>query len=249
MKNNRKSTIAVISLLSIICILLIGIMISIMTKGGIIIAKNNDNNISIGEITTYDESFELGPNANISIDSDYGNIEIIESDSNKVRVVGESAELLPIEVNITGNTLNINRKEEVSIYFGGLKSFKGTITLYIPKNTAHNIKIETDYGDIISKSAINGFFDFETDYGHIVINEINGKFKLSTDCGNIEITNANITDNSSAKTDLGNIDITKTNPVRIDAESELGNNKINGSDSSSNIELNLHTDMGNITIN
>lgn len=249
MKNSRNTTIAIISLLSIICVLLTGIMIFFLTKGGIIIAKNNEGNISIGEITSYDESFELDRNANIRIDSNYGNIEILESDSDKIRVVGESAELLPIQVNVTGNTLTISRKEKRTIYFGGLKNFEGNITIYVPKGAEHNIKIETDYGNIVSTSAIKGFFDFETDYGDIVINEVNGSFKLSTDCGNIEITHADITGNSSAETDLGNIDIAKTNPVRISAESELGKNQINGSDSSSDIELELSTDMGNITVN
>lgn len=244
MKRTKGASIVRIVLLSVVILLLLGIMVMGIAGKGYSIFKNNI------DTPMQSESFEfdISEIKSIEIDSDYGNIKLCESDTNKIIVEGVSSSEFELTAEKNGKTLEIEQDSRVySVFLGRIPKFETII--YLPKDFSGTIDIESDFGNITSDAELKGKFIFHTDCGNIELKSVAGKFDLSTDMGNIELDSAEILSSSSAQTDLGNIEIAKTNPVNITASTDLGSTNIYGSDSSSSVSLHAQTDMGNIKIN
>lgn len=246
MKRTKGTSIAIIVLLSVIILLLLGIMITGIAGAGYnlhIFTKDFD-------MPKQSETFEFDPTEikSIEIDSDYSNIELRESSTDKIIVEGGSSSTFGLTAELDGRTLEIDRNANITPVFSG-RSPKIETVIYLPKNFSGAIDIEADCGNITSDANLKGKFTFHADCGNIELESVAGEFDLSTDMGNIEIDNVQLDSDSIAQTDMGNIEIEKLNPVNIIADADLGSTKVYGSDSSSHIDLTAETDMGNIEIN
>ena len=112
--------------------------------------------------------------------------------------------------------------EEASIAQATLKDIKA--------DTVANLEADTNYGDIKISKAL--------DY-----------FKLDTNYGDIKIDELIITKDSSANTNYGDIKVGKTNAVKIEADTDLGDTKVNRNYHESNINLKLDTNLGDVKVN
>ena len=246
MRRNKGLIITMIVLLSVITLLLFIIMLAVIANSGLnfyMLTKDLDN-------TKYSETFEIDPTkvSKIEIESDFGNIELHETDGEKIIVEGNSSSVYVLEAELDGNTLEIERESKIKSIFFGRGTNLDTV-IYLPKDYISNIEIEADYGNVTSDAALNGTFRFHCDYGNIELDSISGGFDLSANLGNVEIKNAQITSNSTIETDMGNIEISKTNPVKIITDADFGNSSVHGSDDSSQITLTAESNMGTIKIN
>lgn len=162
----------------------------------------------------------------IKIDNNYGDVEI------------ESFE-----------KLNLNIKEDA----GDIKIEKANI-----------VNIDNNYGDIeineinegtIKESAgdvkiikVNSI-DVKNNYGDVKITEINEYVKVDSNAGDVKIQNLNITKDSLITTDVGSIKIEKTNDIRIDADSDVGEVKIRENNKNAEVTLKIENNVGDIKVN
>ena len=72
---------------------------------------------------------------------------------------------------------------------------------------------------------------------------------LSNDCGDIKVRSIVLNKNSYIENNFGDIKIESTNEIYINAQTNLGDVKINNNYQKSDITLTIKNDLGDITIN
>ena len=73
--------------------------------------------------------------------------------------------------------------------------------------------------------------------------------KIDADAGDVKINTLNITQNSNIEINAGDIKINQTNDIYIDAETDLGETKINNNNDKSEITLKIENNLGDIKVN
>ena len=229
--------------------------------------KGNDVNIgfksneSITEV--YDNTFE-NIFDEINIDSVASNIYIKNSYDNVIRVniKGNEAEFNVAEY---GNKLNIETSTKRCKIFCFHKRIS-SVTLYVPTSYSEKININNNYGDVeignlayanIEVSEDAGDVDItsvnnikvESKLGDIKINSVNSSLILVNNLGDIKVSNANLLMDSYIENNMGDIKIGNTNDLNIDADTNLGDVKINKNHRESRIRLRIKNDLGDIKIN
>lgn len=137
----------------------------------------------------------------------------------------------------------------------------GNIT--INNTSCKNLTIEADVGDITLGTCSSGTTDLEADVGNITasMSEL-GKSDIETDTGNIDISGCGFKD-IDVYNDVGNINFSTDSSLDnydIELASDIGSVRFNGikqkkhfyqsaSDTSVPYNINLETDLGNITFN
>lgn len=107
--------------------------------------------------------------------------------------------------------------------------------------------IEQSAGDIFIED-VNDVVA-ENNLGDIEIKNVNNYLKLLADCGDIEVDKINLTKDSIIENNLGKVKIGSTNEIKIVAETDLGDVKINENYKKSNITLEIKNDCGDIIVN
>lgn len=247
-KNNKGLIITIIVLLCIVVIMLAGLMAYLLTiNSGINFAgfENKDKII-------YDESFDSSNVNNLIINSDCGDIDIKQSTDGEIRIVARGGKADKFSLNNTEGTITVNSKKDKAyntFSFYKLQNITQDIEIYLPDDCIEMLEINSSYGDVDIDSSINSQLKISCDYGDIQASRLYGTVTIQTDCGNIDIKEINITSNSSIITDLGDIDIGRTNDIRIDYETSLGDCDIKNNNTQSDIILTVKTDLGDIEIN
>lgn len=292
---NKKLTIFLIVILSIISIALIVFMIGLIN--GNFKFLNFKFNYKVSNELVLDEVYDNEFN-DISILSNASDIYIKQSSDEYIRVIiyGEKE-----------NTSVENQNEKLSIV-SKQKSctgfcFNNTIAkveVYIPKEYENSIEINNQYGDIRIDEFSNANIDIDEDcgdvtvisgkkvsidnnfgditldkadsadikesagnvkigdvfditvnnaYGDIEINRVNNYLNLSNDCGDIKVRSIVLNKNSYIENNFGDIKIESTNEIYINAQTNLGDVKINNNYQKSDITLTIKNDLGDITIN
>lgn len=85
--------------------------------------------------------------------------------------------------------------------------------------------------------------------GDITLGDVNASLDLQSTTGDIEITNANLTKNSSIKSGTGDVKIKKTSNCYIDAKTKIGDTKVNNNDRKSDNVLTITSRVGDIRVN
>lgn len=250
---NKKITIFLIVLLSLVSISLIIFMISLLS-GKLKIAKFQFGHKVSSELVlneTYDNKFK-----DISITSQASDIYIKKSSMDNVKVViyGDEENT---EVDVSENELVINSKEKSCIGF----CFNTTIAkieVYLPENYENNIKIVNNYGDIDVSKFLQATIDIEEDSGDV--NILGGDFvTVSNDYGDIKIDKANVIDIKQSSGDVkvktvneatilnnyGDIEITTVNNY-LDLSNDCGDIKIDNINLTQNSTI--KDDLGDIKI-
>lgn len=249
-KNNRGLIITLIILLCIAVLMLGGIMtfLILSNNGRNYIDMDFENHNKI----IYDESFDSSNIKKLTIRSDSGDIDIKHSTGNEIRVVarGGKAENFILENN--NNTITIDNKSQKRINknpFSNALSIYSDVDIYLPDDCLEKLEISSDYGDVDIENSVNSNLIIECEYGDISASGLFGTFDIHTDCGDIELNEINLTSNSSITTNLGDIEIKRTNDIRIDYDTSLGECEVKNNNSKSDIVLTAKTDLGDIEIN
>lgn len=253
----------IITLIVLLSILLISLTIGFIyvLKNPKIISSFKNNKMSSKKILDeeFENNFEL-----IDIESEYGNIEIKESDTDRFKLVVYSEGKATftnndstLKVKATSKTcdflcfnFNVN-KDRIIVYLPkdysknmDIKSNYGDIK--IEKFKDMNLLVESDYGDIHIESI--GAADLYFDYGDIEIDEVVNKLNIESDYGDVEIKKLFITENSKIEADYGDIEIGTTNEIYINAITDLGDVKINNNYRKADLRLTINVDLGDIKV-
>ena len=240
-KNNRGLIITVIILLVIIILLLTGLMVFVIASNGFENIEIPNNSISL------DEKYDSSAIDRLIVNTTGGEITVKKSDNNEIRITARGGKEKNFNVSSNDGTISIEYFEQRINFLGNMRL--PDIDIYLPEKVYESIEIISDIGDITLEGEINTNLKISCDVGDIKADNLYGSFDIHTDCGDIEIDSISITKNSSVDTDLGDIEIDRTNNIRIDYETSLGNCDIKNNNTESDIVLTAKTDLGDIEIN
>lgn len=278
MKMNKNKTIIVIILLSILCILLLGFMISVMC-GVLPIWKFNFGTTKVSDALAFEEVYDTSFQT-IDVDVSFGNIEVLPSNDNQVHVAIYSDYRL-FDVNDTKSSLAIIFSEKEGFHFSFPKS-RDLVRIYLPDTSNIKVSLVTDYGDVEVGSFPNTSFDVTANMGDISIDQADilsvhsdmgdvsvGEvcdLTVKSDLGDIEVTN--ITEKVSIDIDMGNVFIEELNLIQdakiilslgdleisnvtngyVDATTDLGDVDIKNNNREATYVLTVECDMGDVNI-
>lgn len=264
---NKPLIITLIVLLSIIAILLtVFLVLAIFGVEFPVFANNSFRNINKNII--FEQNYEPEYIEKIDIFSDAGNVKILETSENsiKVDIYGKSDRNLgDINFSNENGTLKfeIRGMRNKFINFGFSSN---DIIIYVPKEFLKEIKVKSNYGDVEIGEFENVSVDLKQDcgdidlgkaknatikssYGDVRISNILNKCDIDLSCGDVKIQNLQINEDSIIKNDLGDIKIEQTNDIFIDGKTDLGDEKIENSNRHSEITLTLKNSCGDIKVN
>ena len=251
---NKGLTIFLIVFLSVITLCITGIFVFILTNKSFSLFNNKSYLLSSNLIIdkSFDEEFD-----EININSKASEIEIINSDSNNIRVV------------VYGNDdkvslENYEKKLDITLNNKPCKGFCINnkiykIEVYIPSNYDKKLNISNDYGDIkigefnnlsASIKELAGDIDIKSldnadisnNYGDIKISKKAKKLDILEKSGDVEINEVNIV---KVINNYGDIEINKVNSF-LDIENNCGDIEINSITLEENSKI--KNDLGDIEI-
>lgn len=260
---NKPLIITLIVILSIIAILLTAYLVFALTTGNTFF-YNNYFGIGKTKNVIFDNVYQAKDIVNLEVISSAGDVNILESTDDNIRVMAYGRNSNDIEVSTNNGNLKVNFSEKVHfINFGfDIKD----IVIYVPKNYSNNMKIDINYGDLKIDNFENATVDIKQDcgdidiqtiknatikssYGNIKANTILNKCNIDLSCGDVKIQNLEINENSLIKNDLGDIKIENTNDIFIDAKVDLGDIKIDRNNRTAETVLQVENSCGDIKIN
>ena len=209
----------------------------------------------------YDSVFDT-----INIYSDAADIKLLNSDTNKTRVViyGEKDKNT---VEVSDNTLNIvSKNSKCKFLCFNMKMSK--VEIYVPNSIDSAFKyinIENKYGDVTIEKFGGYVIDIKSNYGDttidtcsklklvsnygdIKIEEVYGSFDIEENFGDVRIEKAILSSNSEIENDFGDVSINDTNEIYIDAKTSFGDVDINNNYKDSDVTLKIRNSFGDIKI-
>lgn len=253
MSNGIK--IALISILSIICIGIAVVMV--------VVIKNNWGDVGMNLIDSYEA--EIDSVDKIDIDVGSTNIEIKESSNDKILVEYYNSKDSNARIEYRDRKIIFNDTGKTDFHFFSIVRKK--VVIYVPKayigeieltlrsgNTNcetdlsnNNVRIKASSGNVQLEQT--GNVNITTSSGNIIIDEINQKANIKVSSGNVDINRVNIKENSEIIASSGNINISN-NECNCYVETEVSNGKVNvnKSDRKSDIVLKIKTSNGNIKV-
>ncbi|MCM1370584.1 MAG: DUF4097 domain-containing protein [Clostridium sp.] len=246
---NKKLTIFLIVLLSIICIALIVFMVMGMNdKTRFLFGHRVSTELVVDEI--YDKDFK-----EIYIKSNAGDISVLPTNDNFRVVVYGDKESTNVEEN--SDKLSVISKQQPCRFFCFNTSIQ-KIEVYVPQNYNGNIEIINNYGDIDIGDLNNAYINIEEDCGDVKV--INGyNVTISNNYGDIDVNKAEIL---NMKEKAGDIKIGYASDVTVDNNyGDIDINKVGNyldiTNNCGDIEINevnlnknsfIKDDLGNIKI-
>lgn len=112
---------------------------------------------------------------------------------------------------------------------------------------ANKANVKSSAGDVLIGEV--NIAEIDNNYGDIKIDKINKKATINDDCGDIKIRDLSIEENSTINNNLGDIRIENTNDIRIEAETSLGDKKVNNNNFKADVVLNISNSCGDIKVN
>ncbi len=280
-ENNNKNNKG-LSIIVVVIFIACAILTSMMVKFGKVIGKMITEKIhdSAGVQTInifdhidgdliFDKTYELDGKENINIRTVAANVIIKENNENNIKVAIYGKEGLEINANEDEKNLLIDFKDqdENHVFAMGINDFTNKMVIYLPRNYANSINIDTKYGNIDIGLDLNntsleidseyGNIDMkyiknakvECEFGNIQIEKVLNKIDLKTNYGNIMIEELDINEDSNIVTEYGNIEITKTSDIRIDTDVKFGEANVKNSKQDADVTLNIASQMGFIEVN
>ena len=275
---NKGLIIFLIILLAVVAILLTGFMIYLLS-GNHHFGNINFGGSSVSSELVFDKTYEeVFDNISINSDAGEIYIKNSNTDEVIVNIYGDTKRLTVKdnkELNITyvakkcvGFCFNVE-KSKIVIYLP--KDYDGKISIenrygnaIIDSFLNADMDIRHNFGDI----EIDGLKDGEivNDCGDIEIGTINkanvhNKFgnieiksvlyslDIEADCGDIDIDKISLEEDSKISNNMGNIDLGKTNDIKIDAHTSLGEIRVKNNNSHADVLLEIDNSCGDITVN
>ena len=277
-KMNKTKTSVLIILLSILCIILIGLMIAFIS-GVIPIWKFNIDNDKVSKHLVYEKVYNSELQS-IDIDIMLGNVEVLPSSDDNIHLsIYSDYELY--EVSDTSSSLVVNFQEEEGFHFNFSK-VGDKVEIYIPEDSGISFDISVDKGAVEVGNFLNSSFDITADMGDVDVD--GGKFidvnsdmgdifigkvsrlnaeldlgdlevetvteavDISCDMGNVSINEVHLLKDSAITLSLGDLDINNLSGVYVDAKTDLGDVDVKDNNRNASYTLTIKNDMGDISI-
>lgn len=276
---NKSSIITLIVVLSILAIGVIGLLVMLLTNNIRFHGLFSNINFSTSKTIIHDEYYENRYNLidiNNSLGDIY--LFNSEDERIHVVVYGEE-DMLSIEDNESlnikykgkscfGFCFN-NQAAKIEVYIPTDYDKKIQV-----ENSAGNIKVndfpsaildidsdlgDTKIGNIKELNIVSDAGDIdvnsvnrikaENNLGDIKIDKVTEYLDIEDDCGDIKIKNIDIKESSRITNNMGDIKIGQTNDIRIESKVSLGKEKVNDSNSKSDIVLDIKNSCGDIEVN
>ncbi|MED4552759.1 DUF4097 family beta strand repeat-containing protein [Lysinibacillus capsici] len=226
-------------------------LIGYFSGGRWLILKDSEGLYVPSNTKLISQSHALDAFTSINIVNDYGDVEIVASDSD-YKLDTKVHEQEDVTYHIDNGTLTIEtmakKKDGFQFGFGNLSS--PSIKLYVPKDTKiEAIVIDSNFGD----TAIHGLqyqqLNLIQDYGDITFNSTTGdKTEIRQSFG--DLTLQQLTSNGfTIESEHGDIDIDGTLNGQTTITSSFGDTTIHLQNKQSDIDYALKTDFGDVTIN
>lgn len=275
---NNKGLIIIVVVIFIACAILTSMMVKFGKVIGKMITEKIHDSAGVQTINIFDhidgdlifdKTYELDGKENINIRTVAANVIIKENNENNIKVAIYGKEGLEINANEDEKNLLIDFKDqdENHVFAMGINDFTNKMVIYLPRNYANSINIDTKYGNIDIGLDLNntsleidseyGNIDMkyiknakvECEFGNIQIEKVLNKIDLKTNYGNIMIEELDINEDSNIVTEYGNIEITKTSDIRIDTDVKFGEANVKNSKQDADVTLNIASQMGFIEVN
>ena len=275
---NNKGLIIIVVVIFIACAILTSMMVKFGKVIGKMITEKIHDSAGVQTINIFDhidgdlifdKTYDLDGKENINIRTVAANVIIKENNENNIKVAIYGKEGLEINANEDEKNLLIDFKDqdENHVFAMGINDFTNKMVIYLPRNYANSINIDTKYGNIDIGLDLNntsleidseyGNIDMkyiknakvECEFGNIQIEKVLNKIDLKTNYGNIMIEELDINEDSNIVTEYGNIEITKTSDIRIDTDVKFGEAKVKNSKQDADVTLNIASQMGFIEVN
>lgn len=227
---NKPLIITLIVLLLVIAISLVGFMVRVMT-GSFKFKFSGKVATELIVDKTYDEKIDK-----LNIKSSQGNIEIISSNDDEVRLVIYGEEELT-DYKLDRNELEVTMKSKPCIAFCFNIDIP-RIIVYLPKDFAGEIELNDKYGDIEVGEFANAIINIENDCGDVEVKAGN-TVTIEDHYGDIKLVSAI---DGTITNDCGDIRIGKL--VNAKLKNHYGDIKIDEITSHADI----HADCGDIEI-
>lgn len=247
-KSNRGLLITAIVFFTGIAVFLSGILIYAICSGGNLSFFRNDKSQVV-----FDENFESAGVSKVTVSTSFGNVNIKQSSSDKIRVYTKDGNEEFFSAVRNNGVLTIENKpvkqgriKPYSLF--GNRNLPSDIDIYIPENCLNEIEISSDFGNVNIDSLNNVSLRVDCSMGNIEADYLSGDFDVNTDMGNVEIDKINIIKDSSASSSMGNIEIESTNDIRVDYDTSMGDCDIEHNNPSSSVTLKAKTSMGDVEI-
>lgn len=258
---NKMPIIFLLILISVIIVCLVMFLVMYLSKG-----ENEMLSVgSVSENVILEKTFDIAKIEKIEIMQDYGDITFEENTDDKIRIIIYGKNTGIANTNLNDNKLEISHKRENSWMFFNFGLKKSEIKVYIPSTYANEINTKVDCGNtkinslqnaILNAKCNAGNVEFEKikmanikcDAGNIRAEEIGQKCNIELDTGNVRIEKLNLSEDSRIKLDLGDVKIAETNDIYIEANTDLGDTKVNKNSRTSNVTLKIKVDCGNIKV-
>lgn len=250
---NKKITISLIVVLSVLSLALIGFMIAVISGGFNGIGLGNfgvtgRTSTTLVSDKTYDNFDDVKIKANAA------DIYIYSSDHSKPQVKIYD-DYNNTTVNTSDNKLNIENNDNNSITFNRVKA---KIEVYLPKTYAYKINISDGLGNISLEEFPNADIEIDEDCGNVEVSECKTA-DINNDLGNISVGKAqdinadescgNVSvgtvENAYIHNDLGNIEVDTVNAY-MDISNDCGNIEVRNANLTKNSTI--KNDMGKITV-
>ena len=246
-----------ITVLVLICLALVGFMISFIHSGF------NFSNMKAELVK--EEEIELADIKNISVIAKSSDINIYDTDGEKVIVKFYSDKKSNIDITTEEKELKIDSRQKGSICFGFCFGNR-RIDVYVPKTYDGKFTIKTTSGDIKSELDKNNDYEIKVTSGDIKIDklkslvgsatsgdleieEISESIDFRPTSGDIDIDIFDVNKNSSIKVTSGDVEINKLTNAYVATSVKSGDVKINGNDRHAKYELVIKTTSGDIEVN
>lgn len=230
---NKSLRIISIIILVLLTILLTGIFIKLIKDGdfmGLRFWGRESTELIFNE--EYEDIFD-----EISVYSTEGNIYIMRSENEKIKVVVYGKKEYS-SINTDNNVLSVTGETKKCKFFCFNREY-ARIEVYLPSNYEKNIKIEGRTGDIKIDNFDSLNNEIITQTGDVTIENIKSS-KIKTTTGDIRI---NKIENAEIKVTTGDINISEVNRLTLSTTTgDITINKING-------YMNISTTTGDIDIN
>ena len=275
---NNKGLIIIVVVIFIACAILTSMMVKFGKVIGKMITEKIHDSAGVQTINIFDhidgdlifdKTYDLDGKENLNIRTVAANVIIKENNENNIKVAIYGKEGLEINANEDEKNLLIDFKDqdENHVFAIGINDFTNKMVIYLPRNYANSINIDTKYGNIDIGLDLNntsleidseyGNIDMkyiknakvECEFGNIQIEKVLNKIDLKTNYGNIMIEELDINEDSNIVTEYGNIEITKTSDIRIDTDVKFGEAKVKNSKQDADVTLNIASQMGFIEVN
>lgn len=246
-----------ITLLSFICICLVGFMITFIRSGF------KFSNLKAKKIL--DETYVVGNKKEISIEVRSSDIDFYTSDDENIRVKIYADEKQKAKVSETEDGLYIQNKRRSSCV-GFCFTSNERVEIYVPESyegkfiikatssdieseltTLNSYKINVTSGDIELDNAKS--LTGKTTSGDVEIGKLSSYIKFQTTSGDIDIEEFTVNKDSSIKVTSGDVTIDKCTNAYVDTKVTSGDVDVNKNDRHAEYELKIKTTSGDVKVN